>query len=516
MSALVWVAMALSTQPAQASLHPTVSLQANSVGFYAGHLVLDGRGGAIFDDGVLRVHADQIIVDLRSNRYVAAGAVTVEGAGVAHGDALGIDLTTHRGVLVDTSSQPSRELVDGAAIGGVATMAADEEPLALPDVGFERPYAEASRAVAHLGADVRLRSARIIVPGGESIALPSYVYTFSSNPGYSFSNISTNGEDLPIYFGSTPNSIQGVHFYYDPVIKVAIGLDDHIVFGSRAYDLLSIAPIIGPTKTFNFTWQQHINDHTSQTFFSSTTSRIGTANQYDLRDSIHRSFLELSANQFRGSHGGTFAWQSFDQPFGSQSGSRPFFHLRSEYGYTHVPQQFSFAPFPPDAVLSPTVWHTTFESYLGSPTWSFGQNASLFGSADLLREDDTLPHRQVSQAYTLTLNNRWNRNVSTTISDREVPFFDAYPSLDTIFHTRFSQQTLGVDYDHGDPFALLVSLTRETARSDNPSPPSVFPWVLSANLRLRITPSLSLGVSRSYFFGFNGQRFGALGLQILP
>jgi hypothetical protein len=516
-SALLAVATILSARPVQAAPHGTVSLQAQFVGFYPGHLILDGIGSAFLDDGVLHVHADRIILDLRANRYVAAGSVTVEGASVAHGDALGVDLVTHRGVLIDTTSAITSEAIDGKLIGGPAAIAPGDEPLALPDVGFEHPYARAARVVAHLGADVRLSNAHIIVPGGESVGLPSYVYTFSSSPGYSQTNITTNGEDLPIYFGSTANSIQGAHFSYNTISKVAIGLDSHFVDSSKAYVLVSGSPIIGHTKTFNFTWQEHINDKVSQTFDSSTTTGIGTFNHYDLVDAIHRSSLDLSASQGLGAHSATFSWQSFNQSFGSATAaSRPYYFLRSEYGYVHVPQQGSFAPFPPDVELSTTVWHTGFEGYLASQSWNFGRNSSLYGSADLKDETDTLPHRGFAQTYTLTLDTLWNRNVSTSFSDSANPFFDDYTSVNTIYHSRLNFQTLTLRYDHGDPFAINLSATHTSAFTDNPSPLAVTPWSLFGDVRFRVTPSLSLDISRTYFFGFNGERFGALGLQILP
>ena len=306
-------------------------MQAGFIGFYPGHLILDGIGGAVLDDGVLRVHAQRIILDMRAQRYVAAGAVTVQAGTTSpsptlyHGDALGVDLTTRQGVLVDTASTPSSEAVNGATIGGTATIASGAEPLALPDVGFEQPYARASAAVAHLGADVRLRNAHVIVPGGESIGFPSYVYSYASSPGYSNTNISTNGEDLPIYFGSTADSVQGMHLSYNTVTKIAFGLDSHFV-SPRSYVLVSGSPLIGPTKIFNLTWQDNITDHTTQTFNSSTTTGFGTANNYDLRDSIHRSFLELSGFGQPGTSGGQIAWQSFNQMFGGGSGyNRPYY-----------------------------------------------------------------------------------------------------------------------------------------------------------------------------------------------
>ncbi|HEV2037789.1 MAG TPA: hypothetical protein VGQ96_04200, partial [Candidatus Eremiobacteraceae bacterium] len=386
--------------------------------------------------------------------------------------------------------------------------------LSLPDVGSEQPYVRASRAVAHIGSDVRLRNARIIVPGGESIGLPSYVYAYSSNPGYSVTNINTSGEDLPIYFGSTANSIQGLHLSYNTVTKVAFGLDSHFV-GPKSYILVSGSPLIGPTKVFNLTVQDYINDHTSQSLSSSTTTGFGTSNHYEITDSIHRSFLDLSAFAQPGFHDATFAWQSFAQYFGAGD-NRPYYYLRSEYGYSHVAQQGSFAPFPSDTILPNTLWHNAFEGYLGSPTWNLGNDVSLHGSADLRSEADTLPHRQVSQVYALTLYTRWTRTITANFSDSVGPFFDAYPSVNTIFHSRGNQQTISVNYDHGDPFAFNLTGFHSSAVTDNPAGVSVIPWTLFGTVRFRVTRSLSLELSRSYSFGFAGQRFGALGLQIFP
>jgi hypothetical protein len=519
-SVLLCVACALGAggrQSAAAVLPPTVKLRAQYVGFYAGHLVLDGRGRASLDDGVLRVSADRIIVDLRAERYVAAGSVTVAGLTAAHGDALEVDLTTRRGILVDAASQPPDILIDGAAVGGPVTIGADEEPLALPDVGFETPYIRASAAVAHVGADVRLTNAHIIVPGGESVGLPSFVYTFSTDPGYSTTNVPTNGEDVPIYFGSSPVSIQGIHFSYNSITKVAVGLSNNFVFGNKAYVLLAAAPIYGPTRGLSGTWQELINDHTSQTLTSTTFSAVGTQNTYDLRDAIHRSYLELTADQGLGFHGAQLAWQSFNQNIGNpQAANLPYFYLRSEFGYTHVPTQTPFAPFPVTAVLPRTVWHNAVAGYLGTPTWNWGPNASLYGSAQLQAETDSLPHRQVSQIYTLTLSTHWSRKITVSYSDTFNPFFDAYPSERTIYHSRLTLQGLTFSYNNGDPFQLTLTLSRGTVASDNPAPPFAYPWTLSGDFRFRVTRTLSLDLSREYFFGYLGQRFGSLGLQILP
>jgi hypothetical protein len=108
------------------------------------------------------------------------------------------------------------------------------------------------------------------------------------------------------------------------------------------------------------------------------------------------------------------------------------------------------------------------------------------------------------------------RTVSTNLSESVVPFFDAYPSVDTIYHSRSYQQAVSVNFDNGDPFALNLYAIHSTATTDNPNGAFAIPWSLFGSMRFRVTRSLSLQLSRSYYFGYNGQRFGALGLQILP
>src|SRR5580704_6873542 len=173
--------------------HPAVTVSGSTVFFYAGHVVLDVRGGAHLDDGVLHVTADRILLDLRANRYVASGNVIAtpafgNGAPTA-GVAMGVDLTTHRGLFVALMPAVSRTAVDGANVAAPldpGSLPADQ--LAPPDVGHEPPFAIAPRSVAHLGADVRLQRARVLVPGGRAVGLPSYVYTFSSDHPYNVTN----------------------------------------------------------------------------------------------------------------------------------------------------------------------------------------------------------------------------------------------------------------------------------------------------------------------------------------
>jgi len=522
-----------------------VSVSGGTVEFFAGHVVLDARGGARLDDGVLHVSADRIVVDLRSNRYVAAGDVIVTQAhgtaAAVTGAAMGVDLTTHRGLFVSLVPTAVRTAVDGPNVDAqLDPTALPAQPLALPDVSGELPFALAPRAVAHLGADVRLERTTVLVPGGRPVSLPSYVYTFASDPGYNTSNINTNGEDVPITFGSTRNSIQSAHFFYDPVVKLGAGISENIVDGQRAYVLASLAPLNGPRHNGAFTWSDDVNDHTVQSYTANATTGFGTAQGYDLRDSIHRSYLELAAQSFSGvgQRGSHIGWQSYDQQVGSRGlGSLLYYHLRSEWGVGYASTQSEFDPFvfppPPPCPHPPcrlapqplqlprSIWHTALELYTTTSAFSVGPGSSVTLSADYHDLHETLAHTQFAETYSASLAHVWNSFVSTSISENLQPTHDGYPSpmagLPGVgYRTVFNDQQFAVFYTNPNAFALDLNAVHQTAGSDSPNGAIAQPWGVSALVRFRLTPSLSLQLSRSYSFGFEGQRFGAFGVQIFP
>ena len=88
--------------------------------------------------------------------------------------------------------------------------------------------------------------------------------------------------------------------------------------------------------------------------------------------------------------------------------------------------------------------------------------------------------------------------------------------MDTIYHSRINFQTLTLNYDNGDPFALLLTGTHAAGMTDNPAGLAETPWEATAQLRFRATRSLSIELTRSYFFGYNGERFSGFGVQLLP
>jgi len=538
--------------PAHAgTLHPAVTVRGANVDFYAGHLVLDAQGGATLDDGVLHVRADRIIVDLANDRFVAAGDVRIADAPTGSptkdtGAALGVDLTSHDGTLVAISPSlvtyavtgplvtplasptpaplasptpaplasptPSPSPSPTATIAGATptptpspSATPTPQPLALVDLQGETPFATASVATAHLGADVRLGSARVLVPGGKAVFLPSYVYTFSSDVGYSQNNVAGSNEDIPIYVGSTRDSITGIHLTYEPQTKVGFGVDHRIVDGDKAYDLFSVSPLLGPVRNAEFTWYDQLNAHASQTLDALTANDVGSVWRYSANDSMHRSYLSLSAsNQLSGDFE-SLTWQGAYEPLGAGWLGQLFnYHVSTQYGRSQ-----------PYVIGGPPVYDTAFETLVQAPSLELDPSSSLALSADWRQLFDDSPHRQFAAAYGATVQHRWNGFLTTQLADFENPTVDVYPSQQTGTRTYVSRQVGSVIYGNGEPFAFRIDVTHQAALSAPPGI-SVQPWAADFDVRFRVSSSLAFELSRSYGFGYFGQRYGPLGFQVFP
>jgi hypothetical protein len=489
------------------TVHPAVTVRGGDLRFYAGHLVLDAQGGASLDDGTLHVSADRIILDLAHDRYVAAGHVEIHGARdasiEANGTALGVDLVTHAGLLIAIDATPATYSVEGdvVAAGGKPT---GPEPLALPDLEGEQALATAAEAVAHLDADVRLSAARVLVPGGQPVPLPSFVYTFSSEVGYSASNVAGNGEEIPFYYGSTRDSIDGAHLVYNAISKVGLGFDHRIIDGDKAYDLFSVSPVNGPDKNAAFTWEEQIDPHASQLLNGTAAGGVGSIWQYSLNDSLHRSFVDLTSDAVPGSNASTIAWQGAYEPLGAGAAGSLFqYHLRTQYARD---QEYSgFAP----------VYATTFESGLQAPSLLLDPSSSLTLSSDWAYTSYDTPERLFVSTYFADLQHRWNGYVATSLSDTETGDDARYPSIDLGDRSYLSSQTGTVSYTNGGAFALTFSLEHQ-AESTVPPGGAAQPWFAFADIRFRVNANLAIDVNRGYGFGFDGQRFGSLGFQIFP
>ena len=458
----------------------------------------------------------------------AADALST-GAPVS-GAAMSVNLISHSGLFVSVTPTVSRTAIVGASVSEPLDPAIlPSEPLALPDVGAEVPFAVAPRAVAHLGADVRLQRARVLVPGGRAVGLPSYVYTFSADQGYNVTNIADSGEDVPITFGSTRDSIQGAHFAYDPIVKVSLGLDEHIVDGQRSYVIASLAPLNGPHHIGNLLWVDDVNSHTTQTYTAGAANGFGVSQAYDLSDSVHRSYFDFSAQTFGGSGetSSRLGWQGYDQQVsGAGLGSLLYFHLRSEYGVGFSATPFAPVPFGTSAVLPNYVWHTGLELYTTTSAFTIARGSSVTLSADYKSLHETLPHTQFAATYSASLSHVWSNELSTSISEIFEPIHDGYPDRGggvppdgfppAGYRTVFDSQQAAVFYTNASGFGLRLSANHDLAGTDNPSGISAEPWTLGADVRFRVSPSLSLDLSRSYFIGPEGRRFGSFGIQVFP
>jgi hypothetical protein len=233
---------------------------------------------------------------------------------------------------------------------------------------------------------------------------------------------------------------------------------------------------------------------------------------------VHRSFFELTANSFPlQTWSSVFAWQGYDQPLAHAGAlSHIVFHLRSEAGLLHTPLEAGFSPFPSDIFLPQYVQHVGAEAYAATQPLRIGSNTTIYASADDRFFHDTLPHLQSVQVYTMTVSQRVNRFVNIGASISDTPIHDGYPTLNASFASHFDTETATFSYNHDRFFALMLSGTHATASTELPTGFIVTPWSANADVRFRVSPTLAIELGRSYFFGFEGQRFGTLSFQIFP
>jgi len=166
--------------------------------------------------------------------------------------------------------------------------------------------------------------------------------------------------------------------------------------------------------------------------------------------------------------------------------------------------------------LPQNIYHLTGEAYLATKPLALGPETTTYASADARYIHDSLPHNLSAQTFALTLNQRMNRYVTLGASISDTPIEDGYPYLDAVYASRFDTESATFSYNHTGLFQLLLTGTHATASTQLPAGVTATPWSTSADVRFRVLPTLSIELGRSYYFGFEGQRFGTWTFQIFP
>lgn len=258
---------ALLGAPAHASEPVLVRLSADRVQFYYDRFLVEA-------DGHVRVQAsnglvatgDAFSMDLKLNRYVLAGHVTLTGKGAAaSGAAIADFLDFDRIYFVPVTTEPDRwTFLGGDLAHPVKGRIMPGDTFSFPQLP-EYPSLTASGAVIGTKTYVRFEGAQAQF-GGASIPLGSYVVNFSPNQYFAQNSLSGANFDATWNFAGNTNTLSALHFRYDQQNYAYLAFEQHLI-GDHEYAIFSMNPLSKAGKFYNLQLYDRLSERLQlQTF----------------------------------------------------------------------------------------------------------------------------------------------------------------------------------------------------------------------------------------------------------
>jgi hypothetical protein len=253
--------------PARASEPVLVRLSADRVQFYYDRFLVEA-------DGHVRVQAsngfvatgDAFSMDLKLNRYVLAGHVTLTSKGErASGAAIADFLDFDRIYFVPVTSEPDRwTFLGGDLVHPVKGRIMPGDAFSFPQLP-EYPSLTATGAVIGTKAYVRFEGAQAQF-GGAAIPLGSYVVNFSPNQYFAQNSLSGANFDATWNFAGNSNTLSALHFRYDTQNYAYLAFEQHLI-GGHEYAIFSVNPMSRAGKFYNLQLYDRLSDRLQlQTF----------------------------------------------------------------------------------------------------------------------------------------------------------------------------------------------------------------------------------------------------------
>jgi len=228
-------------------------LFADRIAFYSNRFIIgaDGHVAVTLGDGT-RVTGNTFAMDLRLNRFVVAGNVTVrangrEIAGAAFADYLDFD----RAYFVPVVTEPDRwTFAAGDYAHPLLGREMPGDTFFLPDLAGERVFLTAKHATIDPKQSVRFTPATLNF-GLTSLPFPAYFLTFSPNPNFAQNALPGAYVDGPLDFAGGAHALSTLHLRYDPLNNVFPAFEQHQV-GESSYFVFSANPLTRPLKQYNF------------------------------------------------------------------------------------------------------------------------------------------------------------------------------------------------------------------------------------------------------------------------
>jgi len=226
-------------------------LTAARIDFYYDSFLLEADGNVRLrtSDG-FTVSGDSFSMDLKNNRYLLAGHVTLHDAtGTVKGAAISDFLDFRRIYFVPVTGEPDRwTFLDGDLAHPVKGRVMPDDAFYFPVI-VQRPSLTAGGAVIDTRTYVRFVNSHTYV-AGLPIPLGTDVVNFSSNPYFAQNSLSGASADLTWTVAGSPNALTALHLRYDPTYYLYGSIEQHLV-GDHEYAIFSVNPATRAEKWWN-------------------------------------------------------------------------------------------------------------------------------------------------------------------------------------------------------------------------------------------------------------------------
>jgi hypothetical protein len=269
-------ALALGTfVPGRANAAPPRSLdiRATHVFYYSNRFILtaDGNVRVRFPDGTL-VRGETFTMDLKLNRYLIAGGVTIDrGKLDVRGAALAGYPDYDRHYFIPSTPVPDRwTFVGGNWAKPIKGGIQPGDAFYFPDLSAEKPFIKSNQAKVLPKTLVDFTGASIYAFGAY-LPIEKYAIVFSGNPNYEQNGFAAADFDFSVPFLASEHSVTAVHARYDSVRHLYFSYDQHFVWGPD-YVVLSENPATNIQKQWNFIGYDRLSPNVDAKLFQQVST----------------------------------------------------------------------------------------------------------------------------------------------------------------------------------------------------------------------------------------------------
>jgi len=524
------------------------SVSADTLSYYSDRYVIIGEGHVRVDYGTAVITGERFSMDLKLNRFLVAGGVRLSSPeGSYDGAAFAEFIDFKRAYFIPVSPEPDRwTFIDGRYGQHNPGREMPGDTFFLPNTERSTLFLTAKTAEIRPRDSVTFKPATLL--GGKDrtfVPTPAYVLNFASNPYFGQNSLAGANFDGPYFFLGGPNQLGALHIRYSGLDRAFLSFEERLVDGDRSYLVFSGNPLTRPDKDFNLIGYHKFDDRTSEqlvaqlfTFqhgFSLPLSSSGFAT-YQLVHSLRQSFVALTATQnednllapnplgYYGdpSHGivpnhpfkGSFSWTGF--PHNLDKNYNAFFRLRSGLDYNHDVFGLLQGHY---GDMYDTLWDRYVGATVYTKSFDVGRGIKVNGSLDRQVTSYSYPHINTSTTSTLTASKFFSAHESVVAQIQYADSVDQWPPFST--NGALQRSFILSNYFNPSPeFGLQLSFEHN---ADTPAVLPVLPGQpltarppneILADLRVRLTRSLSMDIARTYYFNFGIQKWSP-GFQIL-